>query len=236
MHADSLREIKRYGEVSGKDYSIPGVGTFRGYNPIEVDRNRGDVVVVKAPEPLHQLNPVGHAEETKQQIIELFPYLTVYSWHDFLVYIAGSMQDVVTIMLWGSIGVTLFLCGAAIKYVMDSIIMRKTREIGSLKAFGARDRVVFKIFLYQGLIIGLIAGILGIIISLLVMHLVNWYGVNVEFIAGTQLKIGFIINWLTLVISLVLPVVLSVVAAAIPAKHASMLSPVEALRKGELSL
>ena len=236
MHADSLREIKRYGEVSGKDYSIPGVGTFRGYNPIEVDRNRGDVVVVKAPEPLHQLNPVGHAEETKQQISELFPYLTVYSWHDFLVYIAGSMQDVVTIMLWGSIGVTLFLCGAAIKYVMDSIIMRKTREIGSLKAFGARDRVVFKIFLYQGLIIGLIAGILGIIISLLVMHLVNWYGVNVEFIAGTQLKIGFIINWLTLVISLVLPVVLSVVAAAIPAKHASMLSPVEALRKGELSL
>ena len=236
MHADSLREIKRYGEVSGRDYSIPGIGTFRGYNPIEIDRNRGDVVVVKAPEPLHQLNPIGHAEDAKKQVANLFPYLTVYSWHDFLVYIAGSMQDVVTIMLWGSIGVTLFLCGAAIKYVMDSIIMRKTREIGSLKAFGARDRVVFKIFLYQGLIIGLIAGFLGIIISILVMNLVNWYGVNVEFIAGTQLKIGFVINWLTLLISIVLPVALSVIAAAIPAKHASMLSPVEALRKGELSL
>ena len=236
MHGDSLREIKRYGEISGKDYFIPGVGTFRGYNPIEVDKSRGDAVVVKAPEPFHQLNPVGYAGDVKNKLAGYFPTLKVYSWHDFLVYIAGSMQDVVTLMLWGSIGVTLFLCGAAIKYVMDSIIMRKTREIGSLKAFGARDRVVFKIFLYQGMIIGLIAGILGILLSLVVMDLVNWYGINVEFIAGTQLKMGFIINWLTILVALALPVVLSVLAAAIPAKKASMLSPVEALRKGELAL
>lgn len=236
MHADSLREIKRYGEVTGKDYSIPGIGTFRGYNPIEIDRERGDAVVIKTPEPLHRLNPAGHAKEIKNEIQNHFPYLKAYSWHDFLVYIAGSMQDVVTIMLWGSIGVTLFLCGAAIKYVMDSIIMRKTREIGSLKAFGARDRVVFKIFLYQGIIIGFIAGLLGILVSLLVMHFVNWYGLSVEFIAGTQLQVGFIINWLTILTALLLPVFLSVVAAAIPAKKASMLSPVEALRKGELSL
>ena len=236
MPADSLREIKRYGEITGEDWYIPGVGTFRGYNPIKIDRDRGDTIIVKAPEPLHQLDPIGYSEYVKEKVSGVVPFLRVYSWHDFLVYIAGSMQDVVTIMLWGSIIVTLFLCGAAIKYVMDSIIMRKTREIGSLKAFGARDRVIFKIFLYQGLIIGLLAGILGIILSIVVMNLVNWYGLSVEFIAGTQLKVGFIVNWLTLLIALVLPITLSVIAAAIPAKKAAMLSPVEALRKGELSL
>ena len=236
MHADSLREIKRYGEVTGKDWYIPGVGTFKGYNPINIDRDRGDVVLVKAPEPLHKLDPIGHSEGIKQELKEELPFLKVYSWHDFLIYIAGSMQDVVTIMLWGSIAVTLILCAAAIKYVMDSIILRKTREIGSLKAFGARDRVIFKIFLYQGLIIGFIAGVLGIIISIIVMNLVNWYGLSVEFIAGTQLRVGFIVNWLTLLIAILLPILLSVLAAAIPAKKASMLSPVEALRKGELAL
>ena len=46
----------------------------------------------------------------------------------------------------------------------------------------------------------------------------------------------FLINWLTILIALILPIVLAVLAAAIPAKKASMLSPVEALRKGELSL
>ncbi len=236
MHADSLREIKRYGEITGQDFYVPGVGTFRGYSPITVDRSRGDVVLVKAPEPLHNLNPVGYSREVKNNINELLPHIKVYSWHDFLVYIAGSMQDVVTIMLWGSIGVTLFLCAASIKYVMDSIVMRKTREIGSLKAFGARDRTIFKIFLYQGIIIGLVAGILGVLLSLAVMYMINWYGFSVEFIAGTQLQLGFIVNWITITVALVLPVVLSVVAAAIPAKKASMLSPVEALRKGELSL
>jgi len=236
MDADSLREIKRYGEITGKDWYIPGIGTFRGYNPIEIDRNRGDVVIVKAPDPLHTLNPSGYADYVKEEISSVLPFLKIYSWHDFLIYIAGSMQDVITIMLWGSIAVTLFLSGASIKYVMDSIIMRKTREIGSLKAFGARDRVVFRIFLYQGLIIGLIAGFLGILFSLVVMYFVNWYGLSVEFISGTQLKVGFIINWLTILIALVLPVSLSVIAAAFPAKKASRLSPVEALRKGELSL
>jgi len=236
MHADSLREVKGYGEVSGRDWYIPGVGTFRGYHPITIDRDRGDVVLVKAPDPAHQLNTIGHSEEVKKEVSRIVPHLRVYSWHDFLVYIAGSMQDVVTILLWGSISVTLFLCGAAIKYVMDSIIMRKTREIGSLKAFGARDRVIFKIFLYQGVIIGFIAGVFGILLSLFVMYMVNWYGLSLEFVAGTQLKIGFIVNWLTIVIAILLPIVVSVLAAAIPAKKAAMLSPVEALRKGELSL
>jgi len=236
MHADSLREIKRYGEISGYDLTIPGIGTFRGYNAITVDRDRGDAVIVRAPEPIHKLNPVGHSEEVREKIESVVPHLKVFSWHDFLIYIAGTMQDVVTIMLWGSILVTLFLCAAAIKYVMDSIVMRKTREIGSLKAFGARDRTIFKIFLYQGMFIGFVAGILGILFSVVVMHLVNYYGISVEFIAGTQLRVDFVVNWLTLLIAILLPVGLSVLAAAIPAKKASMLSPVEALRKGELSL
>lgn len=96
--------------------------------------------------------------------------------------------------------------------------------------------MIFKIFLYQGVIIGFVAGLLGIFLSLGVMQLVNWYGLSVEFIAGTQLKIGFIVNFLTIVVAMALPIVLSVLAAAIPAKKASTLPPVEALRKGELSL
>ncbi|MCX6666999.1 MAG: FtsX-like permease family protein, partial [Euryarchaeota archaeon] len=227
---------KGYGTITGKDWTVPGIGTFRGFNPITIDKNRGDVILVKAPEPLHRLDPVGYSEAVKESVKDIVPGLKVFSWHDFLVYIAGSMQDVVTIMLWGSIAVTLFLCGAAIKYVMDSIILRKTREIGALKAFGARDRVIFKIFLYQGLVLGVIAGLVGIILSIIVMNLVNWYGFNVQFIAGTQLKIGFIINWLTILVAMLLPIILSVLAAAFPAKKAAKLSPVEALRKGELSL
>jgi len=234
--ADSLREVKGYGTITGKEWVIPGIGAFRGFKPIDVDENIGDVVVVDAPEPAYNLDPIGHSRQVKEKIESVVPGMNVFTWHDLIVYASGSMQDVVTLLLWGSMGVTLLLCGAAIKYVMDSIILRKTREIGSLKAFGARDRVIFKIFLYQGLFIGLLAGILGIIVSFIVMHLVNWYGIKMQFIAGTQLNIGFIINWFTVLTVLILPMVLSILAASIPAKKAAMLPPVEALRKGELSL
>ena len=235
--ADSLREIKCYGKVEGKSWTIPGIGSFRGFKPIKIDRNKGDAIVVKAPPPSLSIDPMGYAEKVRKDVQSVVGKdLKVFSWHDFLLYGAGSMQDVVTILLWGSMGVTLLLCGAAIKYVMDSIIIRKMREIGSLKAFGARDRVIFKIFLYQGMFIGFISGLLGIFIAILVMNIVNWYGLNMGFIAGTQLKIGFVVNWFTVVIAMILPVILSILAASIPAKKAAMLPPVEALRKGEMSL
>ena len=234
--ADSLREIKCYGKVKGRSWIIPGIGSFHGFNPIEVDRNMGDAVIVKVPPPSISIDPIGYSEEVKRRIQSIVPDLKAFSWHDLLVYGAGSMQDVVTILLWGSMGVTLLLCGAAIKYVMDSIIIRKMREIGSLKAFGARDRVIFKIFLYQGLFIGSLSGVLGILIAILVMKIVNWYGISMQFIAGTQLKIGFVVNWFTVAISIILPILLSIAAASIPAKKAAMLPPVEALRRGEISL
>ena len=236
MHADSLRELKGYGNITGKEWIIPGVGAFRGFRPIDVDRNIGDVVLVSAPQPAYTLDPIGYSEKVRDAVQEVVPDMKTFSWHDLLVFAAGSMQDVVTILLWGSMGVTLLLCGAAIKYVMDSIIIRKTREIGSLKAFGARDRVIFKIFVYQGLFIGIASGVLGVLISLMVMQIINWYGFSVQFIAGTQLDISFVVNWFTLLVAFLIPVALSIIAASIPAKKASMLPPVEALRKGELGM
>lgn len=233
---DSLREIKCYGEVEGKSWVIPGIGSFQGFNPIKVDKNIGDVVLVKAPPPLISLNPVGYSESIREKLERVVPGLKVFTWHDLLVYGTGSMQDVVTYLLWGSMAVTLILCGVAIKYVMDSIIIRKMREIGSLKAFGARDRVIFKIFMYQGLFIGIVSGFAGIILAILVMEIVNLFGIRMNFIAGTQLRIGFVVNWFTVAITMLLPVVLSIVSASVPAKKAAMLPPVEALRRGEINL
>ncbi len=233
---DSLREIKCYGDVEGRSWIIPGIGSFQGFNPIKVNKSIGDVVLVKAPPPPISLNPVGHSESVREKIEKIVPDYRVFTWHDLLVYGTGSMQDVVTYLLWGSMGVTLVLCGFAIKYVMDSIIIRKMREIGSLKAFGARDRMIFEIFMYQGIFIGLVSGFAGIALAILVMEVVNWLGIRMNFIAGTQLKIGFVVNWFTVVITLVLPVVLSLISASIPAKRAAMLPPVEALRKGEINL
>ena len=237
MHADSLREIKGYGNITGKEWKIPGIGAVRGFNPIEVNRNIGDVVVVDAPEKRDYLNPFGKSMEIKENLKRAIPAnMNIFTWHDFLVFVAGSMQDTITFLIWGSMAVTLLLCAFAIKYVMDSIIIRKTREIGTLKALGARDRTIFKIFMYQGIFIGSLSSIAGLLISFLVINLVNMYEVKMKFIAGTQLKVGFILDWFTIAVVVLVPILLSIASASIPAKRASSMAPVEALRKGETYL
>jgi len=57
-----------------------------------------------------------------------------------------------------------------------------------------------------------------------------------KFIAGTQLKVGFILDWFTIAVVVLVPILLSIASASIPAKRASSMAPVEALRKGETYL
>ncbi|PKK81276.1 MAG: ABC transporter permease, partial [Thermoplasmata archaeon HGW-Thermoplasmata-2] len=102
--------------------------------------------------------------------------------------------------------------------------------------FGARDRTVLNIFLYQGAFIGIASGFLGIALAILVMRLVSWYGLSIGFVGGTQLRMDFVVTDLTILVSLALPIGVSMFAASIPAKRAARLSPVEALRTGELAL
>ena len=60
--------------------------------------------------------------------------------------------------------------------------------------------------------------------------------VKVEFIAGTQLKVGFVLDWFTIAAVVLVPILPSIASASIPAKKASSMAPVEALRKGETYL
>lgn len=233
MPADCVREFKGYGNQTGT-----ALDTFINAYSFEVNKNIGDVIIVKTPESnaIEKLDPISHANSIGSKVSDAVPGYTVYTWHDLIVYASGTMQDTITVMLWGTMAVTLILAGFAIKYVMDSIVMRKTREIGSLKAFGARDRTVLNIFLWQGAFIGVSSGILGIVLAIVVMNLVSWYGLSIGFVGGTQLKIDFVITELTLFASFAVPIGVSLIAASIPAKRAAKLSPVEALRVGELAL
>ena len=263
MPVDCMREIKGYGELdwdNEMNTQLPlwlRLGKFfpvikNIINPIakgleeatanfNIDPNRGEIVIVKAPDPPTHLNDVGYSKKVVrdlQGVIEpMDGNYKIFSFQDFIRYVSGSMQEISTIMNWGMMTIILILAAFAIYHIMDSIVVRKTREIGSLKAFGARDRVVLMIFLYQALFIGVLAGALGIGIGIGTMHLVNWWGgLSIGFIGGTELNIGFLTPWYVILINFLLPIIVAIGASLIPAERAARLSPVEALRKGEIGL
>jgi lipoprotein-releasing system permease protein len=113
------------------------------------------------------------------------------------------------------------------------MVMGKTKDIAILKAMGATDRSIWKIFVFKGIVIGLIGTILGLVLGIIGCFILKHY----KFI---ELP-GDVYYFTTLPVQLEYLDVLTIVAAAIaicflstlyPAYKASRFNPVEALRYG----
>jgi len=113
------------------------------------------------------------------------------------------------------------------------VAMEKRRDIGILKAMGARDRDVARIFSTQGLIIGVVGGALGTVIGFLVclgQLRYHWVALpsDIYFLEALPVKM----QPLDFAAVVLIAVLLSYLGAVYPARHASRLAPVDAIREG----
>ncbi|MGE5147792.1 MAG: ABC transporter permease, partial [Candidatus Eiseniibacteriota bacterium] len=130
--------------------------------------------------------------------------------------------------LIGSIALTVASLGIVNTMVMS--ILERTREIGVMKAIGASDRDVRRIFLVEASLIGLIGGIAGIALAWLLGRAINVgvnYYLSTQGVPATNL---FLIPWWLFTGALAFALVVSLVAGAFPAARAARLDPIRALR------
>jgi lipoprotein-releasing system permease protein len=111
------------------------------------------------------------------------------------------------------------------------VVADKTREIGILKSMGMNDRTVLRIFMQQGLAIGVVGTTLGTGLGLLLVWLLDTY----EFIElpGDVYFLDTLpvaLNPVDLLLIVVLSIVVAFLATIFPARQASKLLPVEAIR------
>jgi len=113
------------------------------------------------------------------------------------------------------------LIGAAIGLmnIMLVSVTERTREIGIRKAIGATPAVIRKQFLIEAIVICLIGGIGGIILGMAAGNLI-----------AVQISGKFIIPWAWLFSAIALCTLIGLLSGFYPAKKASKLDPVEALR------
>jgi putative ABC transport system permease protein len=153
---------------------------------------------------------------------------------DFSVTASKSMAESVTEMtssmtlFLGAIAAVSLLVGAVgIANTMFTSVLEKTKEIGTMKAIGAKNRDILMIFLFNSAMVGLVGGILGVILGSLVSAVFPMIGVTMMRGGGTS---SVSLSPHLMILGLTLAVIIGIVSGVIPAYRASKLKPVDALR------
>ena len=153
---------------------------------------------------------------------------------DFSVTASKSMAESVTEMtssmtlFLGAIAAVSLLVGAVgIANTMFTSVLEKTKEIGTMKAIGAKNRDILMIFLFNSAMVGLVGGILGDLLGACVSTLFPLLGLRMMG-GGSDSSIYFAPDLMAL--GLILAVIIGIASGVVPAYRASKLKPVDALR------
>ncbi|MBT4135701.1 ABC transporter permease [archaeon] len=141
----------------------------------------------------------------------------------------GAVTDIinsVNIVVVGIALISLIVGGIGIANTMYTSVIERKKEIGTMKAIGAKNSDVLSIFLIESGLLGLVGGIIGVLI-----------GVGLSFgaasAANSALGIRIIsveVNFLLIISAILFSFLIGIFAGLIPSVQASKLRPVDALR------
>jgi len=139
--------------------------------------------------------------------------------------ISGSIMDGITMVLIAFAAISLVVSLIMIAIITYISVMERTKEIGVLRALGARKKDITRVFNAETFIIGACSGILGIGITYLLT-----IPVNAILYSLTDLSNVAQLNPLHALLLGIISVGLTMLGGAIPAKMAAKKDPVAALR------
>ena len=139
--------------------------------------------------------------------------------------LSGNIMDAITVVLVAFAGISLVVSLIMIGIITYISVLERTKEIGILRALGARKKDITRVFNAETFIIGTCSGLLGVGIGYLLT-----LPVNVLLLRLTELENVARLNPLHAAVLFVLSVSLTLLGGTIPARLAAKKDPVEALR------
>ncbi len=131
----------------------------------------------------------------------------------------SSITDIMTILLGAIAGISLLVGGIGIMNIMFVSVTERTREIGLRMSIGGRSQDILRQFLVESIILSILGGLLGIILGYLIAK-----G------AGSLLDTPAYVQSKAVLLAFIVCFVIGVFFGWYPARKASNLSPIEALR------
>ncbi len=131
----------------------------------------------------------------------------------------GTVQQFLSLLLGGIASISLVVGGIGIMNIMLVSVRERTREIGIRRAIGAQQSQILTQFLIEAIVLSLVGGIIGVIIGEIVAYFLAQLG-----------EWNFALSPTMILASLGFSMFIGVVFGVWPARTASKLKPVEALR------
>ena len=173
----------------------------------------------------------GNAPETSLELAELSEEYVVSNWAD-------ENKSIFHVMKLEKIGLflilTLIIVVAAFNIISSLImlVLEKSREIAILKALGAKDSGIRRIFFFQGLVIGSLGTVSGVLVGLAICWGLMTFDI-IDIPAGVYPggdRIPILIDWMDVIITTVASFLICMLVTLFPSTKASRLNPVDPLR------
>jgi len=231
--------------VAGTLYKkgTPGITNFDYwiFMPLEKIReiystNQSDLIFVKVYDS-------QESERIAKDIEDLFPpfKITILVPLTFIKQV-DNILNIVQLFLMAIASISLLVAGIGIMNIMTVSVMERTREIGILKAIGAKSHTVLAMFLSEALLIGMIGGLIGVFtgygLSFALAYALSRF-IQPQHQQDTVFQtpetpqgiaISPVISPEWTVVALIFAIIVCVIFGLYPARKAAKLNPVEALR------
>lgn len=188
--------------LSGNDY----------VNTISISaQNEGDMVTIQADVTALLLK---RHHITNPQLADF----SVLNQSD-IVATATSVTGTFTVFLGAVAGISLIVGGIGIMNMMLTTVTERTREIGLRKAIGAKNKDISIQFLIEAVVLTFVGGAIGIALGLLI-----------SFLVSSVMNIATSVSASSILLSFGVSALIGIVFGYYPARRASLLNPIEALR------
>ena len=132
---------------------------------------------------------------------------------------ASSVTETFTILLAAVAGISLVVGGIGIMNMMLTTVTERTREIGLRKAIGAKRRDINLQFLSEAVMLTFIGGVIGVILGWSISFAITYFGILQTSVSLYSIFLAFGVS-----------AIIGIVFGYYPAKRASRLNPIDALR------
>ena len=224
-------------KVAGMIEPISGPGGRDGYIHIKDVKKLLRLSEVEVSEVVIRLKDASNLENAMKLLKPLTefknqkgkPVFEVHSWKKL-----SPFYNIVKMLDIMDMSIKIILISIVLISILNVMVMsvyERIKEIGTIAAMGTTPSTITKLFLTEGLMLGIFGAIVGSFISFIIVFIINSVGVTFSFGRQDGLTLNPTLSLNEVLVVGVIVILISLIASISPARKAAKLNPVDALRQ-----